>query len=318
MLLALITMTLSTGVLWYVEIFKFRPQISETVDLTTSAVYNVTSDFPLSNIFSSHLCLSFKKSSSKKYHMNSVAYVTLVSETCNLVTLSTKNETIYQNSVLEYDSFMFYWLNGTSFSFTAFVNGSSLVSVYLLNNKNAVSLCSNHLTPESIVKEWALDLSNCVMTYSGLMHCFFNHVINVSDTYYICVNSTIYTGLSYNISISSTTYNTSASKTALECTWDEDCCLPFGDLIAELHNPTCMFVTTSPLNPAYIGMELIDVHLRVDQRLSVIWFCCILLLFLFLLLLMTFLCCQLTRYKVKHPDFDPRGCTVQCNVYGTK
>lgn len=314
-LLVLITATLGTAFFWYIEIFKLRPQTSETVDLTTSAVYNVTSDFPLSNIFSSHLCLSFKKSSSKKYHVDSVAYVTLASETCNLVTTYTKNETVYQDSALEYEKYMFYWLNGTSFSFHAYVNGSSLVSVYLLNDRNAASLCSNHLKPENIVNEWSFNLSNCDLTYSGLMGCSFSHIIDTSDTYYICVNSTIYAGLSYNISISSTTYNTSASSTALRCTWDKDCCLPFGDLITELDSPTCMFVTTSPLNPAYIGMELVDVHVRVDQRLWVIWNCFFLLAVLFLLLFVTLLFCQLTRYKVKHPDFDPRGCVVQCSVY---
>ena len=317
-LLSAIAITISIGVFWGVEIFKYRSHISETVDLATSGSYDVTSEFPLSNIYGNELCLSFEQST-HTFDISKLSYVSLTSETCSDIAMTVLNESLYNNSPLQYSSYMFHWLRGTSLSIHAIVNGTSLVTIYLLNDRISESYCSMHLEPKNIVKKWMFDFTNCALIDNGgFLNCHLEASINSSGTYYICINTTTYVNPSYYINISSVVYNTSASKMSLECTQGDDCCLPFDTLVSEALHPTCMYISTQPLSPSFLGMKLVNVKLQVGQRLSVIRYCFILLLGLLLILGATVLFYLLTRYKAEHPNFDPRGCTVHCSIYAGK
>lgn len=279
-------------------------------------MYNVTADFPHSNIFSNRLCLGVQDTHSMTFRVNKLVYVSLTSEECESVSASAYNQTVSQNSVLGH-SYMFYWLNGTSLSFRAEVNGSSVMSVFLMQNKRSFDLCMNHFTPEDYLKAWVFNISNCnVVASTGLMACDFRYDVKVSGYYYVCVNSTIEYNLQYNISMSALVYNTSRSRMAVQCTSSEECCLPFEDVFTELYRPTCMFVITTPLSPSFTGIRLTDIlHVRVDQRLSVIWYCIAAFFPLLLVLVCILLLCKLTSRRAKDSNVSDRGCVLYCNVY---
>lgn len=312
----LILLTISIAMFWAIEIIKYRSHIIKNQDLSSSAVYNVTSDFPLGNVFSNKLCLNMQETHSE-ITVNKLAYVSLASEDCDTVTVSTYNETVSQDSIFGHN-YMFYWLSGTTVSFFAEVNGSSVMSVFLLESKRSFDLCTNHITPspDEYLKMWVFNLSNCyLVTRTGYMECHFHYKATKSAYYYICVNSTIEYDLQFNISISSLAYNTSKSEMAIECTPSEECCLPFNSVFRELYQPTCMFVTTTPLSPTFSGIKLTEISVRVDQRLEVVWYCVAAFLPLLLVLVATTLLCKATSCKAKNPDINGRQCVLYCSVY---
>ena len=310
--------TVCVGLFWGWQLFHYRSHISKTVDLATSGAYNVMAEFPRSNVYGSNLCISFEKTP-ETFDITKLAYVTLVSKSCREMATAQRNEVIQHSSLLQYNSYMFHWLQGTTFWVDITVNGSSLVSIYLLDDRASENFCSNHLKPDNVVMKWMFDFSSCNLNYAkGYMNCHFNYEINKTSTYYLCINTTIDVDLSYNITISSVVYNTSASKTSLECVQGDSCCLPFDDLLSEIFHPTCMFISTQPLSPAFIGMELVNVNLEVGQRLSVFWYCSIALVVLIFILVSSLCLCRLTQYRVNHPDFNPRECTIHCSLYGVK
>ena len=315
-----IAVSVAVGLFWTIEIFKQRPNISKTMDLATSGIYNLTSVFPSSNVYGTEICLSFEHSASQTIQVGHLAYVTLISENCRDVTAITyRNESLFMNSALQYNSYMFHWHKGSFFRLYAKVNGSSTTTIYLLNDRVSDMYCSKHLKPNFIVKQWSLNLTYCNLNWkAGYFDCFLDYAIETTNTYYLCINSTIYTQLSYNMTISSVFYNTSSSKLSLDCTHKDSCCLPFNNLLSEAVHPTCMYVSTQSLDPSYIGMELVNVNLLVSQRLSVVFYSLILLVALLLILLVTFLYYLTVLYKVKHSDFNPLGCTIYCSLYGVK
>ena len=317
-LLVAVVFVVGVSLAWIVQLFLLRSHISQTVDLATSGVYNVTSSFPQSNIYGSGLCVSFSQAEHDPVHTGELAYVSLISKACTDLRTTLRNETLVQNSALQYNSYMFHWHHGTQFSMAARVNGTSMVTIYLLKDRVSEMYCSKHLKPENIVDKWTLDIPTCYLNYRGYLDCRINYFINSTSTYYICINTTIYVMLSYNITISSVVYSTSASKTRLECVQGDSCCLPFDGLLSEIFHPTCMFISTQPLSPAFIGMELVNVNLEVGQRLSVFWYCSIALVVLIFILVSSLCLCRLTQYKVNHPDFNPRECTIHCSLYGVK
>ena len=185
----------------------------------------------------------------------SIASNKLSSEDCDSVFISPKNETVSQNSILGHN-YMFYWLHGTSF-----------VSVFLLNDRRSFDLWMNCITSEKFLKKWVFNISNCgIVRDTGLMRCCFEYTVLNSGYYYICVNSTIFYKLQFNISISSLVYNTSRSTTALQCIENQECCLPFGNIVKELHRPTCIFVSTLLV----LGYQGISLH--VEQQFSIFWY----------------------------------------------
>ena len=243
--------------------------------------------------------------------------MSLLSEDCDAVTVSTNNESVSQDSIFGHN-YMFYWLSGTAMSFFAKVNGSSTMSVFLLDSMRSFDLCTNHITPgpEDYKKMWAFNFSNCgLIPETGLMECRFHYEVTKSGYYFICINSTIENDLMFNISISSVAYNTSNSKVAVECMPSEECCVPFDSIFVELYRPTCMFVTTEPLSSAYSGIKLTEISVRVEQRLEVIWYCITALVPVLLIFVGTILLCKTTSRKVKTPDLNGRGCIINCKVY---
>lgn len=213
---------------------------------------------------------------------------------------------------------MFYWLSGTTLSFSAEVNGSSVMSVFLLESKRSFDLCTNHITPDmdDYLKMWVFNLSNCFLdARTGFMMCKFEYKATKSGYYYICMNTTIEYNLQFNISISTIAYNTSKSKMAMECIPSEECCLPFGSVFREFYHPTCMYITTTPLQPSFSGIKLADISVRVDQRLEVIWYCVAAFIPLLLALVAAILLCRATCCKVRNPDINGRGCILYCNIY---
>ena len=316
-LLLLISLVLGFAFFWLIQIVSDRSQVSKQVDLSSSAVVNVTSEFPpLTNLYSNKLCLDLKETFSTHLYVNKVAYVSLASEDCDSVFISPKNETVSQNSILGHN-YMFYWLHGTSFVFIAEFNGTSTMSVFLLNDKRSFDLCMNRITPDKFLKKWVFNISNCgIVRDTGLMRCRFEYTVLNSGYYYICVNSTILYKLQFNISISSLVYNTSRSTTALKCIENQECCLPFGNIVKELHRPTCMFVSTSPLTPDTAGIRMSGISLRVEQRFSVFWYSMVIFLVLISAFFLTVLFYWMTRYKVKNPSVYMRGCILQFNLYG--
>ncbi len=205
------------------------------------------------------------------------------------------NESFSHSSDLQDTSYMFHWHHGTSFSL--YISGSLPVNIFLLNDIVAESYCSslNFTKPQTV----RLDCT-----------------INNTDTYYLCINTTIYTELTYNMTISSVVYNTSSSKLSLDCTQGDSCCLPFDGFLSEALHPTCMYVSTQPLDPSFIGMELVNVNLHVSQRLGVIFYSLELLLALLLILVISVLYYLVILYRVKHEDFNPRSCSINCSLYG--
>lgn len=315
----LLLFTISIALFWASEIIKYRSHIIQEQDLSTSAIYNITSDFPLSNIFSNKLCLDTQDTHANKYTVNKLAYVSLASADCEAVTLSVYNETVSQDSIFGHN-YMFYWLGGTNMSFSAEVNGSSTMSVFLMESKRSFDLCTNHITPDpdEYLKMWVFNLSNrnCYLdAETGFMMCKFDYKATESGYYYICVNSTIEYDLQFNISMSSVEYNTSNSKMEVECTPSDECCLPFESVFRELYRPTCMFVKTTPLDPSFSGIKLTGISIHVDQRLVVVWYCVAAFFSLLLLLIAAILLCKATSCKVKHPDINGRGCILYCNMY---
>lgn len=251
-----ILFAIGIALFWAFKIIQYRSHISKRQDLSSSAVYNVTSDFPLSNIFSNRLCLDTQDTHAKKYTVNKLAYMSLAGEDCDTVTASTYNETVSQDSIFGHN-YMFYWLSGTTLSFSAEVNGSSVMSVFLLESKRSFDLCTNHITPDmdDYLKMWVFNLSNCFLdARTGFMMCKFEYKATKSGYYYICMNTTIEYNLQFNISISTIAYNTSKSKMAMECIPSEECCLPFGSVFREFYHPTCMYITTTPLQPSFSGI----------------------------------------------------------------
>ena len=313
----LVWLVAGIAIFWSIQLIKYRPDILKKEDLSSSAVYNITSSFPDQiNIYSSQLCLSISDSHSKKYYVGKVAYVSLASEDCGSVAVSPYNQTVRQNMLFGHN-YMFYWLKGTNVSFRAEVNGSTVMSVFLLNNKDSFNLCLDHIIPDQYLTMWAFNMSNCyLVTSTGLMICRFNFEVASSGYYYICLSSTVEYHLQYNFSIASFTYNTSKSRTAIECVASKECCLPFRDTFSELSHPTCMFVTTRPVSPAFAGVRLTDISVRVDQRSSAVWYCLFALVPLLLLLILTILLCRWTRRKVQHPEINRKGCVIYCYMYG--
>lgn len=322
-LATLILILLAVTVFWLVEIFKNRSHISVGTDLSASEIYNVTSLFPSSNIYSNHLCLDIKQTHSTpstNLHVNKVVYVSLASIKCSSVFVSTDNTTLIQNSVLGH-SYMFYWLKGTRFSFFAELNGSSVMYVYLLTNRMSFDMCLDHITPQDYLEVWQFTPTShgeffcAIVPTTGLMDCRLEYEIPASGYYYICVNSTMLKNLQYNFTISAQVYNVSRSKTVVQCVASDECCVPFGNVFEELVDPTCVFVVSVPLDPIYSGLRLTDVSLHVDQRMSVVWYCVVAILPLLIVLAVVMLFCRLTARKVKNPNTDARGCVIHCNLY---
>ena len=276
----------------------------------------MTSSFPeWSNVYSSQLCLSISDSHSKKYYVNKVAYVSLASENCQSVTVSPFNQTVSQNFLFGHN-YMFYWLTGTNVSFQAEVNGTTVMSIFILDNKDSFNLCLDHIIPDQYLSMWVFNISNCALVVpTGLMECKFEYEVTSSGYFYICVNSTVLYHLEYNFSIVSHTYNTSKRSRAIECVASEECCLPFSSALREMSQPTCMFVTTRPVSPEFTGIRLTDITVCVDQRSTIVWYCLGVLASLILMLLGTIWLCRVTRRKVRHPEVSQRGCMVYCSVY---
>ena len=290
--------------------------MSKSVDLSTSEVYDLTSEFPLSNYYSNHLCLSLNESHSMRFTDEKIASVYLTSEDCNSVSLTTQNETISQRNSILGHNYMFYWLKGTTFSVVVEVNGTSLVTLFLLKSERSFDLCINRLHPEDYLMAWLFSVQNCsIITDTGFMRCRFEYTVQNSGYYYICVNSTILNNLRYNFSISSLVYDQSKSESALECTISEKCCISFKNIFRELHSPTCVFVTTSPLGPTFTGIRLSDISLYVDQRYSVIGYCVVAFIPLATALFLTILFYKVINRKFKNPDAYTKGCTLQCYLF---
>jgi hypothetical protein len=315
-LISLSLLVVGIAMYWAIEVIKYRSHIMESQDLSSSAVYNITSDFPLSNIFSTSLCLNSQDAHVKKYTVDKLAHISLAVEDCETVIASTYNESVTEDSVFGHN-YMFYWLSGTTVSFDAVVNGSSTMSVFLLESKRSFDLCTNHITPspDDYLKMWAFNLSNCFLTATGYMECRFQYETERSGYFYICVNSTIEYDLQFNISITSIEYNISKSRTVTDCVPDKECCLPFKNIFKELYHPTCVFVNTTPLSPSFRGIKLTEITVRVDQRLDVFWYCLAALFPLLLVLVVTIIFCKATRRKFKNPDINGRGCIMYCNIY---
>lgn len=321
-LLLIISTAIVIGVFWSVQVIKYRSQISTRQDLSTSAVYELTSDFPLGHIYSNQLCLTVHDHvPTTTLYVNKIAYVTLKSEECESVSVFKQEVTVTQDDAAFSYNYMFYWLNNTILNFQADAGISSRVSIILLDNKESFDWCTNHILPSDYVMKWNFDFndvnSSCSLVPStGRMVCLFYYALTKSGYYYLCVNSTIQYDLRYNLSISTSQYNTSLSRMAVQCTPERECCLDFQDLFSELSHPTCMFVSTTPLAPAYSWLRLSDVEVRVDQRLSVLMYCGVACLPVLLMLGCVLLLCSLTSCKVKNPSSTiTRGCVLHCNIY---
>ena len=310
------------GIFWLVEIIEYRSHISRNKDLSSSAVYELTSDFPRANLYSNQLCLTVRGHALPTiFDINKVAYVTLSSEDCQLVSVVAKDEVVSQDSAFGHN-YMFYWLNGTYILFRATVNITSTLTVYLYDSKLSFDLCSDHISNDDWLEIWTFDFSkhhSCVLISSlGVMSCEFQFNVTSSGYYYLCMDSTVENGLLYNLTISSIQYDTSQRRTAVQCFPDQECCLSFLSVFEEVSNPTCMFVSTVPLIPTYTGIVLSDVEIRVDQRLSVIWYCVICLVPLLAVLGCGSLLCRITSRKVKNQNVFSRGCVLYCNIYSSK
>lgn len=308
---------LAICVFWSVAIIQYRSHISRQEDLSSSAVYKVSSEFPHANLLSNQLCLTVhNRPPPLPYDITKVADVTLASKDCREVTVTTVERVVSQDSKLGHN-YMFYWLSGTQLAFNAIINVSSVMSVLLYDNKQSYDWCTSHFRNNDYVMDWTLRLGEyCgLVTQLGLMSCNFEYNITRSGYYYICMDNTIENNLQYNLSISSVVYNITPSSTPLQCTPNVECCLPFHSIFEELRSPNCLFVTTKPLDPAYTGIVLSDVEIRVDQRLDVIWYCVFCLVPLLTLLGCALLLCRMTGRKAKDPNLFSKGCVLHCKIY---
>lgn len=331
-LLIFIMAICSFAIFWSVKIINYRSQVAKEIDLSSSVVYDVTSDFSHGHLYSTQLCLNLTGSHSigahsANYYVDKVAYVSLASEDCDSVLISTKNETISQNSIVG-SNYMFYWLNGSAVKFHVemdIIDNSSVVTLLLLNDKAAFDLCLYDLTPdEHIVAIWTFNLntSNCVIVAGkGWILCDFDYSVSVSEWYYVCINRTTrnINSFYYNLTLSSLIYDLSSSTAALQCTKSGECCLPFKDIFSEIYNPTCIYISTTPISPAFTGIRLTDISVYVDQRLTLFWYCIALLGPLLLILMLTLSFCRMThRIKERDSCYTGRRCVLQCNLYSSK
>ena len=223
------------------------------------------------------------------------------------------------NMILE-----FYWIRNTNFSFNINLTTSESLpetgnlTIYLLDDLNQLSKCNSGERLSDPLPMLVFSYSanspnvNCTHVNDNLLNCETSQVVvNTTGRYYMCmVFSTgpqfpLTIHADYKLEINEVRYDVSDLKPSTCRLNESNCCSsPYGNLLKEAANPSCVFIRTESFGNDISAVPLsqsfkIFTQKKWDGLLYSIY------LFLILLVFPTFalgLYCY-TQYRKRHPGY---------------
>ena len=281
-----------------VTVWEVEGQQKTNISISTNETFEVSDVQNNNNLFSSKLCLF----GSTRLPNPGTFFLTQIN--CSEVVVGNTTETITRSNVSTRNSFMSFWLSGTSFELQADI-GANNVTIYLLNDDRDYGQCNE--TPVHFVAKQPCSESEFT--------CNFKHTVTTSGHYYLCFHGTHTDDISYTLNIHLQYYELPHNNNmTTQCNFSSsDCCQSYGTLTDEIWQPTCIFVITKAEREDDVGLP-VQISIKSLPRLELVWYSIGALAVLLLLAAVCTVSCGSVVYKSRHPYTDV-ACTCSCHLY---